>query len=350
MRALWITWLIAVLLCLDTQIRADLIPNDPYFLPYQSYLSHIRAPAAWSPTSLGSPNTIIAVLDIGVNPNTPDLVDRVLPALSTTGFAPFDGTGTGKLAHGNFVASVIAGGVNNAYGGAGLGNFSILPIQIAQSNGANQPQWVADAILLAAANGARVINISSTVIDNGVLDYGVVETAAAQVKDQALVVIAAGNSNSPITMPAAYPDLLFVSGTDSSDQRWIGTGMDLGLGSSWGDFVNLAAPASNILVANGTSASAPYGTSSGTSFATAIVSGTAGLMFDANPSLTPAQVRDILLDTATDIGPLGVDPYFGAGLVNVGAAVAAAVPEPASILLTIPIVGLLLQRGRRHRA
>jgi hypothetical protein len=56
---------------------------------------------------------------------------------------------------------------------------------------------------------------------------------------------------------------------------------------------------------------------SGTSMATAFVSGVAALIISANPTMTAVQVREVILATATDIGTPGRDETFGAGLVNV---------------------------------
>ena len=56
--------------------------------------------------------------------------------------------------------------------------------------------------------------------------------------------------------------------------------------------------------------------------AAAFVSGAAALLFAAQPSITAAQVRDVLQRTATDIGAPGRDTTFGFGVVNLVAAIA----------------------------
>ena len=61
----------------------------------------------------------------------------------------------------------------------------------------------------------------------------------------------------------------------------------------------------------------------GTSFATPIVSSVAAQMLEANPSLTPAQVKHILIDTAEPLDDAPLERQ-GAGVVNAGAAVDAA--------------------------
>ena len=56
--------------------------------------------------------------------------------------------------------------------------------------------------------------------------------------------------------------------------------------------------------------------SSGTSFAAAFVSGTAALVLEQQPQLSPAELRSLLERTAKDLGPRGKDPQFGNGLVD----------------------------------
>jgi serine protease AprX len=63
-----------------------------------------------------------------------------------------------------------------------------------------------------------------------------------------------------------------------------------------------------------------YTTASGTSFSAPQVAGTIALMLEANPSLNPAQVRDILQRTATPLPPY-YQHEVGAGMLNTHAAV-----------------------------
>ena len=59
----------------------------------------------------------------------------------------------------------------------------------------------------------------------------------------------------------------------------------------------------------------------GTSAATPIAAGAGALVKSANPSLSPAQIRTILQQTAQDIGKVGYDQLFNFGLVDAAAAV-----------------------------
>jgi subtilisin family serine protease len=69
-----------------------------------------------------------------------------------------------------------------------------------------------------------------------------------------------------------------------------------------------------------------YRMTSGTSFSSAEVSGVIALMLERNPSLTPDAVRRALMSTARDLGPRGVDPVFGAGLIDAYQAVLSVLP------------------------
>jgi hypothetical protein len=85
-----------------------------------------------------------------------------------------------------------------------------------------------------------------------------------------------------------------------------------------GDYIDIAAPGAAIV----STAKGDYVALSGTSMAAGFVAGAAALLFAAEPRITNAQVRDILLRTATDIGDPGRDQTFGVGFLNLVAALA----------------------------
>lgn len=64
-----------------------------------------------------------------------------------------------------------------------------------------------------------------------------------------------------------------------------------------------------------------YDSMSGTSMAAPHVTGALGLLFERFPYLDNAQVRDVLLTTATDLGAAGVDDVYGWGLMNLAKAI-----------------------------
>lgn len=59
-----------------------------------------------------------------------------------------------------------------------------------------------------------------------------------------------------------------------------------------------------------------YTTASGTSMATPMVSGFVALLLQNNPSLTPIQVKEILMQTAIDKGQAGPDNAYGYGILD----------------------------------
>jgi subtilisin family serine protease len=84
-------------------------------------------------------------------------------------------------------------------------------------------------------------------------------------------------------------------------------------GANQGPQLSVAAPGVEIL------APAPdetYQMSTGTSIATAHVTGVVALMLERDPKLTPADVRKILEETALDLGNKGKDAQYGWGLVS----------------------------------
>jgi subtilisin family serine protease len=100
-------------------------------------------------------------------------------------------------------------------------------------------------------------------------------------------------------------NVLAVSATDSAD--------NLASWSTYGNFVDVAAPGVSIYTtANG----GGYRYASGTSFSAPIVAGLAGLIIAFNPSLSNAQVVDLIKNNTDDLGSPGFDQYFGKGRVN----------------------------------
>jgi subtilisin family serine protease len=155
----------------------------------------------------------------------------------------------------------------------------------------------------AMSQGARIINMSFA----GPRDPSL-ERALKVAHEKGTVMIAAvGNAGpkSPPLYPGADPNVIAVTATDIHDQLF--------RGANRGPQVSVAAPGVEIL------APAPeeaYQMSTGTSIATAHVSGVVALMLERDPTLRPVDVRRILEATAIDLGPKGKDKQFGWGLVN----------------------------------
>jgi subtilisin family serine protease len=130
----------------------------------------------------------------------------------------------------------------------------------------------------------------------------------AAVRQKGLVLVAAAGNDGPRAAPeypAAYPEVIAVTATDVDDHL-------LNV-ANHGSYVAVAAPGVDIFVA---APNGGYDFTTGTSVATAHVSGLVALLIERNPKLTPDAIQAILMQTAKDLGPKGRDDEFGAGLVD----------------------------------
>ena len=135
-----------------------------------------------------------------------------------------------------------------------------------------------------------------------------------------MLVAAAGNNGprAPEAYPGAYPEVIAVTATDMDDKLLVV--------ANRGRYVSVAAPGVDIFVA---APNGGYGFTTGTSVATAHVSGLAALLLERDPTLTPDAVQAILMRTAKDLGPAGRDDQYGAGLVDAYEAVMTQAPATA---------------------
>ena len=237
------------------------ISNDPH-LEEQWALQHIHAPKLWQVTA-GNSQILVAVLDTGIDQRHEDLRGKIIADVNFTSSQ----TTEDILGHGTHVAGIIAANRNNGLGIVGLApESSLLNVKVANDKGQSDISEVAEGIIWAVDNGASVINLSIAL-----------EEYSPQLEDAvryawshgAVIVAAAGNSGSkPPVYPAFFENCIAVAAL-----RQDGTLAPL---SNHGDWVDIAAPGFNIystLPGNG------YGYKSGTSFATAYVSGLAALLF-----------------------------------------------------------------------
>lgn len=286
---------------------ASLWPDDPYLLDYTWPMFDLqRFPRAWDVG--GGSGTVIAVLDTGVYAGHEDLAGSVMTGWD---FVNSDSDASDDRGHGTAVAGVAAAHAGNGLGfaGAAWGAY-ILPVKVLDANGNGNDATVAQGIRYAAERGADVINLSlggpgtSSVLRDA-MTYAVALGS--------VVVIAAGNDGSDVAQyPAAYaPEIDGVLAVGATDDYGSLTSF-----SSWGDWVTLAAPGLEVGVPT---SDGDYGLADGTSFAAPFVSGAAALLV-ARGAGTPALVEHVLKATARDAGPRGVDPFYGAGVLDVAAA------------------------------
>ncbi|MBI3160912.1 MAG: S8 family serine peptidase [Chloroflexi bacterium] len=335
--------------------------NDTFY-PNQWYLNNtqqngagttldadIDAPEAWNITT-GSASVIIAVIDEGVDLNHQDYSTKLAPGYDATGLGS-GGHPSGNDAHGTSVAGIAAAFGNNNMGVAGVcRDCRIMPVRIAYSvgnNWATTDATLANGITWAYQNGADVLNNSW----GGGLSVTVINNAIANAKNLgrdgkgAVVIFAAGNSDlSSVAYPGYLSTVIAVGASNMCDQRKqpvnnLCNGYEYYWGSNYGTALDVSAPGvwlytTDIMGAAGYSAGNYYAEFNGTSGASPVVSGVAGLILSANPNLTATEVQTILQDTADDVNGGGFDAQMGHGRVNAYAAVqAAGVP---SIFVDVP--------------
>jgi len=273
------------------QNNADAQGGDPA----QYILKKLRLPEAHRITR--GDQVIIALIDSAIDPNQPNLAGAVTDRYDA-------GCGaTAPDAHGTGMAGAIASH-GQLLGVAPQAHL----IAICAFGGTNsQPQSTSVRIIngldYAIRRGAKIVNMSFA----GPHDPALAQALQIAREKGILIVAAAGNKGpkSPPLYPGADPNVMAVTATDENDSLFNG--------ANQGEYVSIAAPGVNILVP------APDGgvqLTTGTSVATANVSGVAALLIAHKPSLTPEEIRAILVRTAKHLGSKGINRQFGAGLVD----------------------------------
>ena len=284
----------------DVWVSSAYVPNDPDLQqPHPGLWSAAdQGPAAWDITR-GSSDLIVAVLDTGVDLTHPEFAGRLLPGYD---FVNDDADPTDDNGHGTHVAGIIAAAINNGAGMAGMaGNVKILPVKVL--NASNTGWWsdVAQGITWAVDQGAKVLNLSLT----GTTDSASLRDAIDYANSRgAMVVVAAGNNGSDPTLLSRRLRRSCLLGRHHLHRRAL---VPFQLRPQRGCWWPPAA-----LVCS-TARSNSYQFMSGTSMAAPHAAGCGGLGLSVNPNLTPVDVKQLLLDTATAMGDPNVT---GAGLIN----------------------------------
>jgi len=298
------------------------LPDVPYFGTALDWnVNQVRAPEAWAAGFTGQ-GIVVAVVDTGVDLNHPDLVNNLWRNLDETPGDGIDNDGNGFVddvfgwnfadrtnrpqdtnGHGTHVAGTIAA-ARDRVGSTGLAyQATIMPVRVLGDRGSGSVLDVAAGIRYAVDNGADIINLSlgggfSRAIDLA-LQY-------AQQHD-VFVAIAAGNDGGgspsfPAIDSRALGNTISVGANDRAARH--ATFSDR-VGQSGA--VQVDAPGVGIF---STLPNGRYGQLSGTSMASPHVAGVAALALSANPSLTAAQLRDVLVGSA-DRSVAGSDSVGG---------------------------------------
>lgn len=288
------------------------------------WLDGARVPEAWQ-TTRGA-GVKIAVIDTGVGKGAPALDGAVVGGTDVSGIGTDDGrTPIGPVDpdHGSRVASLAAG--RPAPDGTGMigvaPDAEILSISLGFGAAAPVPfaKQVADAMVWAVDNGAKVINLSFT---TNTLDWDRSwdDAFLYAFQHDVVVVVAAGNrgnGTATVGAPATIPGVLAVGGVDQN-------GVASRSASTQGITIAVSAPSESLL---GVDASGKVETWNGTSGAAPIVAGVVALVRAAHPDLDAANVINRVIQTARP-APQATkrpDALYGYGLLDAAAAVSAPV-------------------------
>lgn len=285
------------------RFHADFTPNDPYF-GYQYGLTKIQAAKAWD-IQRGDQAVLVAVVDTGIDWHHPDLMANYVPL--GYDWVNHDNNPMDDNGHGTHVAGIIAATMNNSIGIAGIAQVRIMAEKALNYSGDGLEDELANAIIHAVDQGARIISMSWGDYNNSTLIFDAVEYAY---KAGVLLVAAAGNDGVSTEMfPAAYDQVVAVTATDSNDNPASFT--------NFGRWVELAAPGVGIWSTYWSAYSgSTYAPLTGTSMAAPFVSGVAALVWSQFPNLSRDQVRIQLRNSADDLGSPGFDYYYGYGRIN----------------------------------
>jgi len=295
------------------------------------------AQLAWDQAQgYGSSSIIIAIIDTGVDTAHPDL--RLVTGYDYGDNDPNPMDDSSKPGHGTACAGVAAAKANNGIGVAGIaGGCSVMPLKVANSNGDLGFTAITNAITHAADNGARVISLSlGAEGGTGEGDIPSTDYALEYAYSKGVVIFAAtANSNaSAIAYPSNHNKVISVGASSPTGQRkspsssdgeyWWGSNYGIDIPDHQGS-VDIMAP--TILPTTDITGSGNgydinsdyYMWFNGTSCACPYAAGVAALILSLKPTLTPAQVWDIMKNSATDMtidGGAGWDRYTGYGMVN----------------------------------
>jgi subtilisin family serine protease len=308
-------------------------------------------PGAWE-LSRGA-GVVVAVIDSGVKIDHPDLAPNIWTNFGEKPNNGVDDDHNGYVddvhgvdltthrkkqdlrdgnGHGTHVAGTIAAAANGR-GVVGVApRARIMVVKVLDARGAGTTAGVAEGIRYAAANGARIINLSlgGPVHDRGV-DAAVKEALAANV----LVICSAGNESTNIDKRPSWPvsirarNLIGVAATSPSAGRQLGDFSNFGRLT-----VPVAAPGVDVL---STSKSGGYEFKSGTSMAAPHATGVAALMAAVRPDATAPELRAMMLQAASR-SSLPV----GSGYLDALASVLIALNGASYVIGQPPVVRVLL--------
>ncbi len=272
-------------------------------------VNRIDADLIWDTTT--GESIKVAIVDTGIDIKHPDLLVNIKGGINTINSSIGYNDDNG---HGTHVAGII-GAIDNTIGVIGVGpKINLYAVKALNRNGSGYLSDIIEGLDWAIAKNIQVVNMSLGTTAN----IESFHDAVKRVNQAGIVQVAAvGNNGGAVNYPAAYPEVIAVSATDSNDTiaSW----------SSRGPEVDLAAPGVNIY---STYKGTGYATLSATSMASPHVAGVAALVLtqtakcdiDSNGSCSPLEVQQRLQNTAEWLSGLTSDQQ-GSGLVDAEKAV-----------------------------
>ena len=295
---------------LDDIDGADISPNFPVFIPDPPEVGAQAGALAFGATALEAigifgdnsewgKGVTVAVIDTGVNQHI--ALEDGVKRLTLTELAD----GTDQLGHGTAVASIISGNHPLTQGVAP--EADILSYRITDDQGYSNSFTLAQGIMAAVDGGAQIINISMGSEGNSSM---VADAVAYAQQRGAVIVASSGNEGySTPSYPAAYNGVISVGAIDAGGEHldFSNTGENLSIVAP-GYEVNAAWGEDLMTAFTGTSASAPF------------VSGAIAAVMSLNPDFTPQQAVNLIFQNANEAGPVGQDPQYGQGSLDLGRA------------------------------
>lgn len=317
-------------------------PNDPQFNQQWALAntgqggglpgSDIGAVAGWQKTT-GSRDTVIAVIDTGIDVYHPDLArnlwvnkredkgkkhedddrDGYVDDINGWNFVSDNDNVNDDHGHGTAIAGIIAAEGDNRAGIAGvMWQASLMPLKALDSSGSGAISDVVEAIDYAADHGASVINCS---FGTEVFSQALLDAINRASMSGALVVASAGNNGWDLSQTPYYPasytasNLITVAATTNNDL--------LAAFSNFGGPTQVAAPGIDVLT---TYPNRRYITVTGTSAAAPLVAGVAGLLKTIRGWVSAQWVRKAIVDSARVV-PMLNGKVTSSGVVSAGAAI-----------------------------
>lgn len=285
----------------------------------------------------GSSNTIVAILDSGAKIDHPDLTDRIWVNKDETKNGR-DDDGNGFIddingynfsydnpnvrddgGHGTNISGCVGASTNNTIGFAGIDQKCRLMIcKNLDDENLGEYSWWSASLYYAANNGAKVINMSE-----GGYDYSkTLENAINYAYEAGALIVASmmNKNNNDSYYPASFKNVMAIGATDTDDSRC--REFTWGGGSNWGKHISVIAPGNRVY---GLDYKDNYNYDvywSGTSQATAYVTGIASVLLGQDPSRTNKDLKEIITKSAIDqVGDpredtAGWDQYYGWGRVD----------------------------------